>query len=78
MVYKRCCAYHFELFSTAGFRAYSVSNMPVGLLGLTRAWILARCRISSRIQAVSMPSGGIFFLLREYKPLVPVVGINRD
>ena len=60
MVYKLCSVNNFELLSTAGFRAYFM-NMPVGLLGLARAWILAHCRVSSRIQAVSMPSGGIFF-----------------
>ena len=77
MVYKLCSVNNFELLSTAGFRAYFI-NMPVGLLGLAWAWILAHCRVSSRIQALSMPSGGIFFLLRKYGPLVPVVGINRD
>ena len=77
MVYKLYSVNNFELLSTAVFRAYFL-NMSVGLLGLARAWILAHCRVSSRIQAVSMPSGGIFFLLGEKGPLVPVVGINRD
>ena len=65
MVYKRFCVYHFELLSTAGFQAYSVNSMPVGLLGLMRAWILAHYMVSSCIQAVSMPSWWHFFLSRE-------------
>ena len=77
MVYKLCSVNNFELLSTAGFRAYFL-NMSVGLLGLARAWILAHCRVSSRIQAVSMPSSGIVFILGENGPLAPVVGINRN
>src|ERR1041384_577403 len=55
VVYKRCCAYHFELLSTAGFRAYSVSIMPVGLLGRRGlgSWPIAGFLVVSR----PMPSG---------------------
>ena len=59
MVYKRCCAYHYELLSTAGFRAYSVSIMPVGLLGRCGP---GSCPIAGfLVVSRPMPSGGIFF-----------------
>ena len=70
MVYKRCCAYHFELLSTTGFQAYYVTIMPVVLLGQLRVWILSRLWVSSRIQAVLAH-------LEEKGPLVPVGVTNR-
>ena len=61
-------------FSLSGLPCYDI---PVGLLGLIFAWILAQCWVTSRILVILAQYLTFFSPFEGKGPLVPVNGTNR-